>query len=375
MDVIALAKTLIDQDTTNPPGNEEKCARVLRDYIEDLHLDGCSVELHEFETARANLLVKVGPDVPGLVLSGHLDVVPAGDLEKWKSGPFEAEVRNGRLFGRGAVDMKTTVAAMVGAMHSFKGSKLKRRFVLAATADEEVSCKGLKSMLKQKKLGMKDAVYCVVGEPSQMIPARAHRGVSAFKVKFMGRSAHASRPDLGVNAVEKCAEFIVGIEAWEAELKKQRNEDLGLTVISSTVVRGGTKSNVIPEYCEMEINSRRIPEHSHQDITRGLEKILKNVMVSEKDLRAEIETTAEFDPLLIPKGYELVKLVEDVSGKKAVVVPYGTEAPLYSDAGIPAVILGPGSIEVAHTPNEYIALDQVSKAIAAYSEVVRRVCV
>jgi succinyl-diaminopimelate desuccinylase len=152
MDVIGLAKSLIDQDTTIPPGDKKKGARVLQDHVKDLHLDDCSVELDEFEPGRANCVVKIGPDRPGLILSGHIDVVLAGDPEKWRSPPFQGEVRGGRLFGRGSVDMKGAVAPMVGALDSTKGSRLKRKVVFAATAGEEVTCDGLESLVRTRKI-------------------------------------------------------------------------------------------------------------------------------------------------------------------------------------------------------------------------------
>ena len=374
VDVIGLAKSLIDQDTTNPPGNEKRCATVLRDYLEDLHLDDCAVELHEYMPGRANVLAKLGPDVPGLVLSGHIDVVPAGDLAKWKSGPFDAEVRGGRLFGRGAVDMKTAVATMVGALNSTKGSRLKKRLVLAATAGEEIDCDGLRALVRDRKLSKRDAMYSVVGEPSMLRPVRGHRGVSTFKIRFMGRNAHASRPELGANAVEACARFIVEVESWRKRFEKERDDDLGVTIVSNTVVNGGTKSNIIPDSCELAIDSRRISRHTHEEIQENIMRIANAVTESQKDVKVKLWTVVETSPLRVPKDHPLVRLAEDVSGHEATIATYGTEGPYYTEAGIPAIILGPGSIDVAHSPNEYIEIREAEKAVSIYSELVRRVC-
>jgi acetylornithine deacetylase ArgE len=374
MDLVGLAKSMIDQDTTNPPGNEGRCARVIRDYVADLHMEDASVELHEYQPGRANLIVKVGPDVPGLVLSGHIDVVPAGDLAKWKSGPFDAEVRDGRLYGRGAVDMKTAVAAMIGAVQATKGTRLKRKLVLAATAGEEINCDGLTALVKDGKLTGNDAMYSIIGEPSQLEPVRAHRGVSTFILKFSGRNAHASRPELGANAVEACARVIVGIESWRKRFEKERDADLGITIVSNTVVRGGTKSNIIPDSCELAIDSRRVAAHTHEEIQDEVMKIANEVTRDQNEIEVTISTVVRTPPLQIPRDHPLVKLAEDVSGREATIATYGTEGPYYADAGIPAVILGPGDIGVAHTPNEYIEVREAERALSVYSELIRRVC-
>ncbi len=374
MDFIGLAKSLIDQDTTNPPGNEKRCATVLRDYVEDLHLDDCTVELHEYEPGRANVLVKIGPDVPGLVLSGHIDVVPAGDLAKWKSGPFDAEVRGGRLFGRGAVDMKTAVATMVAALNSTKGRRLKKRLVLAATAGEEINCDGLVALLKDGKLSKRDAIYSVVGEPSLLRPVRGHRGVSTFKLRFMGRNAHASRPELGANAVEACARFVVEVESWRKRFEEERDDDLGVTIVSNTVVNGGTKSNIIPDSCELAIDSRRVPRHTHEEIQKNILRMANGATDGQKEIKVKLWTIVKTAPLRVPKNHPLVRLAEAVSGREATIATYGTEGPFYAAAGIPAVILGPGSIDVAHSPNEYIEVREAKKAVSIYSELIRRVC-
>ncbi len=374
MGVVEIAKSIIDQDTTIPPGNEKKAASVLKDYIQDLHLKDCSVELDEFEPGRANLLVKLGPDTPGLVLSGHIDVVPAGDLEKWKSPPFQSEVRGEKLFGRGSVDMKGAVAAMVSVLESTKGSKLRRRLVFAATAGEEVTCDGLDSLMKGKKITKKDALYSVIGEPTLLKPVRGHRGGSTFEVKFMGKNAHASKPELGANAVEACANFMVGVESWRKKLEKEKDKDLGITILSNTTVSGGTKSNIIPDSCVVAIDVRWIPRHDHAFIQKGLKEVAEETTRRMKGVTFKIGTVFAMGALLTPKEHPLVRLAEEVSGNESTIATYGTEGPMYVSAGIPSIILGPGNIDVAHTPNEYVGVRELGRAVSIYSDMIRRVC-
>lgn len=372
MDVANLAKDLINQDTTNPPGNEKRAARVLQDYITDRHIEDCTIELDEFERGRANLVAKVGPETPGLILSGHIDVVPAGDFAKWKSPPFQAEVRGGRLFGRGSVDMKGAVAAMAIALSSTKAKKLKRRLVFAATAGEEILCDGLESLLRGK-ISARDAKYCVIGEPTRLRPVRGHRGGSNYEVSFMGKNAHASKPELGANAVEACAAFIVAVDSLRERFRKERDKDLGITILSNTTLHGGSKSNIIPDSCRVEIDCRWIPRHNDILILKGLNEL---AATATKGRGVTFKTRVDFSmgPLLIPKSNPLVRLTEAVSGRKSEIATYGTEGPLYVDAGIPSIILGPGNIDVAHTPNENLQVRELERAVRLYSELVDRVC-
>ena len=178
MDLLELAKSLIAFRTEVPPGDEEQCARYIHDLLADLHIEGAELHLDRFATGRANLVAKFGPREPGLLLAGHIDVVPVGDASAWSHPPFEGIVSGGKLYGRGAADMKTGLAAMLKAIERATargGTTMRRGLVFVATGGEEVGFDGLKSLLKRKLLPEGSARFGVLGEPTSMRPVRGHR--------------------------------------------------------------------------------------------------------------------------------------------------------------------------------------------------------
>ena len=375
MELVDLAKSLISFRTEVPPGDEEGCARYIYDTLADLRIDGTELYLDRFEPGRANLVARLGPAEPGLLLGGHIDVVPSGDQSAWSYPPFEGSVSGGRLYGRGSADMKTGLAAMLKAVEATSRSgSLRRGLVFVATAGEEVGFEGLKSLLGRKLVSKGSARFGVLGEPTGLRPVRAHRGSATFKVTFIGRSGHASKPELGVNAIEKCAAFVDALSAWIVSISKATDPDLGATIATPTIVNGGTKSNVIPGTCELTVDARWIPKHGTAFVEKGLNSIVASLKKKDKDFDAEVELEYDTHSLKLPSAHPLVKLAESLSGRKSETAPYGTEASLYTKAGIPSLVLGPGSIRQAHITDEFVELAEARKAQAIYSKMVRSVC-
>jgi len=374
MDTVELAKSLISFDTTTPPGNEEGCARFLEDQIRDMHIEGAQVEVQRFQKGRANLVAAFSGESPGLMLAGHIDVVPARDVENWTSPPFEAQVRAGKLYGRGAADMKSAVAAMVAAVASAKGTRRKRGLVFVATAGEEVGYDGLYAMIEAGTFKEVKASYGVAGEPTEMKVVRAHKGGVACKVIFEGRSAHASDPSLGVNAIENCILFVNELKRLRREFAKVRDDDLGRTLITPTVIAGGAKSNVIPGSCEVTLDCRLIPAHGSKALLDGLRSIIGTLGERDENFRARIEVLYLTPPLSVPKSSEFLKLCESLTGSPSSVAPYGTEASVYAQQGIPSVVLGPGSVKQAHIIDEYVTLKQLRSAESVYTRLVKEIC-
>lgn len=374
MNAVELTSSLISYDTVSPPGNEEACARFVEDTIKDMRIPGASVQLHRFSEGRANLVATVPGDSPGLLFSGHIDVVPPGDSQGWTSPAFEGKVRDGKLFGRGAADMKGGVGAMLMAIASVKGARLKRSLSFVATAGEEVGFDGLKALIADGVMKDVRAIYGVVGEPTEMRVIRGHRGGVSAKVTFQGKSAHASDPSLGVNSIEKAVAFIDGLRALRAELGSVTDPDLGRTIVTPTVIRGGTKSNVIPGTCELTIDSRIIPAHSYETVVAGLRSVAAELKRKDPEFSAEVEMEYAVGSLLVPSDHEVVRLAEAASGTRAEIAPYGTEAPLYTASGIPTVVLGPGSVRQAHIYDEFVTVDQLHSAQSIYQSLIQRVC-
>ncbi len=271
--------------------------------------------------------------------------------------------------------MKAAVAAMVSALDSIRGKKLKRRLVFVASAGEEIGYDGLLQITREEKVTGSDARYAVVGEPTEMNVIRGHRGGSTFKVTFYGKSAHASRPELGVNAVENCSLFIKELFRLRKKLGTEKHPDLGSTIITATVVSGGTKSNVVPEACELTLDSRRIPKHNHSLIRGELQAIINKLHKADEGFRAKLETSFESYPLLVPRNHEFVRMVESITNTKATIAPYCTETPFYQRMGMASLVFGPGSVKQAHVPNEYVELNELRQAVKVYSELIHRICV
>jgi acetylornithine deacetylase ArgE len=376
LELVELAKSLISFRTEVPPGNEEGCARYIYDLLADLHVDGAELRLDRFEKGRANLVARFGPREPGLLLGGHMDVVPAGDESAWSHPPFEAVVRGGRLYGRGSADMKAAIAAMVKAIEAkAKGRRMRRGLLFVATAGEEVGFEGLRSLLGRKLVSKGAARFGVLGEPTSLRPVRAHKGGATFRVTITGRSGHASNPDLGVNAIEKCASFVDALSAWRRDISATTDRELGSTIATPTMVKGGTKSNVIPGSCELTVDTRWIPKHGTAYVERGLNSIVASLKRKDKDFHARVELLYDTYSLKLPPSNPAVRLAESLSGFKSEVALYGTEASLYTKSGIPCIVLGPGSVKQAHVVDEFVELSDAKRALSIYTKMIESVCV
>jgi succinyl-diaminopimelate desuccinylase len=375
LELVELARSLVRFKTEVPPGNEEGCARYIHDLLADLHIEGAELRLDPFEAGRANLVAKFGPPEPGLLLGGHIDVVPAGDVSAWSYPPFEGVLRGGRLYGRGAADMKSGLAAVLKAVEAMgRRGRLRRGLIVVASSGEEVGFEGLKALFRRRLIPEGAARLGVMAEPTNLRPVRAHKGLADFRITITGRSGHASSPQLGVNAVEKCATVVEGLSAWGRALKKTVDKDLGSTIVTPTMVNGGTKSNVIPGSCQLIVDTRWIPEHGTAFVERGLNSMVASLQKRDPSLDARVELLYDSPSLKLPAGHPAVKLAESLSGARSEVAPYGTEASLYTDHGIPSLVLGPGSLKQAHTVDEFVEVSEAKKALAIYSKLIASVC-
>jgi succinyl-diaminopimelate desuccinylase len=375
LELVELARSLVRFRTEIPPGNEEGCARYMHDFLADLHVEGAELRLDKFEAGRANLVARFGPDDPGLLLGGHIDVVPAGDESQWSYPPFEGVLRGGRLYGRGSADMKSGLAAILKAIEAtVRGSRMRSGLLFVATSGEEVGFEGLKGLFARKLISEGSARIGVMAEPTNLRPVRAHKGLADFRISITGRSGHASRPDLGVNAIEKCASVIEGLSAWRRTLSKTKDRDLGSTIVTPTVVSGGTKSNVIPGSCELIVDTRWIPKHGTAFVEKGLNSMVSSLKRKDPSLDARVELMYDSPSLKLPQDHPAVKLAESLSGMKSEVAPYGTEASLYTEHGIPSVVLGPGNLKQAHIVDEFVEVTEAKKALSIYTRLIESVC-
>lgn len=374
MTVIDIAKELIAFDTSGPPTKEQPCAQWIKDFLEDI---GFEAELQVVEKDRANVIGKIGRGKgPGLVLSGHIDVVLAGDPSLWKvTGPFEPVVKDGRLYGRGACDMKGPDACILQAVKELAKESYKRQLSVVFTAGEDTGGWYVTKVIEEKKITTADAMYGVIPEPSMMEIIPVHKGSGGAEVLIHGRAAHSSKPELGINANQKAADYLYALRGLQSKLDETRHPLLGPTTVECTMMNGGFKSNIIPDQARLTLNFRLIPEHKDPEVSRKwFEDMITSLSSKDPEFKAELTRHGASEPLNVPLDSRIVTTLRDILGTRIVGAPYYTEAVNYTKAGIPTVICGPGSIDQAHTPDEYVSLEQLELGLSTFKEAVKRIC-
>ena len=342
----------------------------LIDFVRELLRPfGAEVRL-TFDDGRrkANLFATLGPRGPaGLVLSGHTDVVPV-DGQDWASDPFALVERDGRLYGRGTSDMKSFIAIALAALPQFV-PRLNRPLHLALSYDEEVGCIGVGRLIGDLAQANVKPSGCVVGEPTLMTPVIAHKGKRSYRCEVRGRAAHSAYAPVAVNAVEAAAEGVAYLKSMARRLRDSgpydRAYDVAHTTVHTGVIRGGTALNIVPHECSFDFEVRHLPgddpaallSEFKSHIATRIEPEMKAI---EPRAGFEITQMSEIPALDTSAETEIVALVHELTGTTEVgKVSYGTEASQFQRAGIASVVCGPGSIEQAHKPNEYIEVAQV----------------
>ena len=314
------------------------------------------------EGDRFNLFATVGPtDVPGYILSGHMDVVPAGEPQ-WSSAPFTLRRDGERLYGRGTTDMKGFLAATLAAVPMLAGLRLARPIHLAFSYDEEVGCRGVPHLIARLPELCAKPLGVIVGEPSGMRAVRGHKGKAAARVIIKGRSGHSSRPDHGLNAIHAMSEALSAavIEA-ERLTRGPFNSafEPAYSSLQAGVIAGGQSVNIIPDSCTLDLEARAIPG---VDPASLLAPIRARAEALETDgFPVEWTAMSAYPALSLPQKAALAGLLRELTGKVPLAaVSYGTEAGLYQAAGFDAIICGPGDIDRAHKPDEYILTSELA---------------
>lgn len=319
------------------------------------------------EGDRVNLLASIGPlDRPGYVLSGHTDVVPA-TADGWTSDPFTLTRNGDRLVGRGAVDMKGFLACMIAMVPEFRAMDLRRPVHLAFSYDEELGCRGVPHLLSRIGDLVAPPLGCIVGEPSGLQPVLSHKGKVAMELGFTGLSGHSSNPGLGLNAIYPAAQLaaFAGDLARGLEGSGPRDPlfDPPHSTLQVGTIHGGLGVNVIPDHCTMQVEMRTIPGET-PDATFARLLAEQERLAAETGAGAFARELSRY-PALAAQSPELAALAERISGQTArQSVSYGTEAGLFAQAGIPAIVCGPGSIDRAHKPDEYILVSEMEDCMA-----------
>ncbi|MFD2753482.1 acetylornithine deacetylase [Comamonas terrae] len=360
---------LVSFDTTSRNSN-----LALIECVRDaLATQGIQAELMRSPDGdKANLFATLpaqdGSTEGGIVLSGHTDVVPV-DGQQWDTDPFTLVEREARLYGRGSCDMKGFIAASLALVPEFLAMPRAKPIHLAFSYDEEVGCAGAPVMINALKLRGAKFDGCVVGEPTSMQVVVAHKGINLYRCRVHGKAAHSSLTPRGSNAIEYAARLICRIrdiaDHFKAHGPYDEFYDVPFTTMTTNQIQGGIAVNTIPEFCEFAYEFRNLPGMSVDGIQSQVEayvreELLPRMRSEYAEARIDIEAGASAPALEASEEAAITQLVRaltaDQDKRK---VAYGTEAGLFHNAGIPTVVCGPGSIEQAHKPNEFVELSQL----------------
>lgn len=372
--VVRLAQELVRFDTVNPPGNEEPAMLHLGAFLQER---GIGVAYQRLSADRVNLMARIQgrSELGHLVLSGHMDVVHPG-AAAWNQGPFEGEIVEGRLVGRGSADMKGGVSAMAVALADLAADGFRPRadLILAVTAGEEVDTAGAKLLASTNVLAGSQAI--LVGEPTGLDVFVAEKGVLWLRITAHGRTAHGSMPELGVNAVAYMARVLCRLE--NEVLPFPEHTILGKPSVSVNRINGGVKVNVVPDRCEAEVDIRLVPGQTQDEALEHLKLILQET-AREIPVRTDVEILQSMPAVETPTDADLVRATVEaaagVRGKEPAIggVSYGTDGAVLAPAlRASLVIFGPGSPAQAHQPNEYVETSQLEQAVDVYTMVAKR---
>ena len=358
-ELIELLFRLIEQDTTNPPGNEYLVAEIVRDFFEENNIPYL---IHEKEKGRTNIIGRIGEGSPKILIACHSDVVPAGD--GWKTNPFEPILEDGNIYGRGTCDNKDSIASMLIAAKMILQNveNLGGQLILAVLADEEHGSEyGLNYVMDEGFLDFDYAIVPDIGGNMRKIDV-AEKGALHFKIISYGKQAHGSCPEDGINAIENMIELLNEIAKYEFtyephELLKEPSINIG-------TIRGGEAVNIVPAKCEVGIDIRYLPSQSKEDIIKDFESMMHKVENKNSNAKFGIEIVTNHGPAELIENIGLARIFREctkkIMGFKPDIIGLGghTFAGLLMERGFKAIGVGLGD-DIAHNSNEYIQVDEM----------------
>jgi acetylornithine deacetylase len=338
----------------------------IRDYLAGLGVD--SELFHNREGTKANLFATIGPlDKGGVVLSGHTDVVPV-DGQAWTVEPFCLSERDGRLYGRGAADMKGFIASVLAAVPAFLAQPLQTPVHLAFSYDEEVGCLGVRSMLAALQERPHKPRLCLIGEPTELKPVLGHKGKLAMRCQVQGAACHSAYAPYGVNAIEYAARLIGKLGEIGEVLAQDQDArfDPPFSTVQTGLIKGGRALNIVPEECEFDFEVRALPGFEAQAVADQLQsyaqaQLLPRMRAVNPASDIRLQPLSAYPGLATPAQSEAAQWVALLSGSTEFgTVAFGTEGGLFDQAGIPTVVCGPGSMEQGHKPDEFVSVEQLA---------------
>jgi len=348
---------------------------LLSHWLEDL---GFKLEIMPLPSQphKANLLASIGPVYPecqGLMFAGHTDTVPY-DAARWSHDPFQLHEQNNRFYGLGTTDMKAFFALVIDAVRNIDISKLEQPIFILATADEESSMEGARMLVDR---GCPSVKHAVIGEPTGLKPINAHKGMMMESIQIIGQSGHSSNPSLGINAMEAMHEVIGKIMKWRESLQKRYNNrhfEIPIPTLNLGHIHGGDNPNRICGSCDLHIDLRPLPGMNIEELRQELSEYINQALKNRKVKWSLNSLSPGTPPLLTPHDSPIVCESEKLTNHKCSSVAFCTEGPYLQQLGIDTIILGPGDIDQAHQPDEYIAFDRMKPMISIIEGLIEQFC-
>lgn len=360
----------------------DKSNLAIQDYIEAYLSDhGISVtRVYNDAGDKANLFATIGPNVAGgVILSGHTDVVPVVG-QNWSTDPFAVVEKDSRLYGRGTADMKSFLAIALSLVPEMLAAKMKRPIHLAFSYDEEVGCLGAPAMIDKMVSTLPPVHAVIVGEPTNLEIANAHKGVRGYRFHIRGTEAHSSQPHRGVSAIEYASKLMSKIYAIRDDLAAKpftgTTFEPPYSTLNVGMINGGTAHNIIAKDCAFTVDYRYIPQDDSAAVFSRIDLIVSKLSADMRSKHADVGISvniAEIPAFRAEEDGNAEGLCRQLSGKNSTLnVSYGTEAGQFQERGYSTIVCGPGSIDQAHKPDEYIEIEQVKKGVQFITSLINR---
>lgn len=350
----------------------------IANYLDSLGI--ASQLIHNDQQTKANLYAVIGPhDKPGIMLSGHTDVVPV-EGQDWSADPFILRVQDGNLYGRGSADMKGFIACVLSILARIDPAKLVTPIHLAFSYDEEIGCIGVRRLLDMLKNAAVKPQYCIVGEPTLMQPIIAHKGKTAIRVDCTGSECHSSLAPEGLNAIYLATDMISAIRDLQQQLidsgHHDHDYDISHTTLHVGVIQGGTALNIVPNQCHFIFEIRNLPQDQPLDLVQQLRSKAEQITAPWRSrfptANISLDIVNSYPALNTATDSDIVKLVTKLTGaNRTGKIAFGTEGGLFTEQlGLETIVMGPGSIEQAHKPDEFIATSELQRCDAFLAKLV-----
>lgn len=321
---------------------------------------------------KANLIATRGSGNGGLVLSGHTDTVPL-DEALWQSNPFELIEKDDRWYGLGSCDMKSFFALVIEAVKPYADTQFARPLTVLATADEESSMSGARALTIDQ---LSDARLAIIGEPTSLRPIRCHKGIMMLSLTVTGSSGHSSNPALGTSALDAMPRLLETLFAFREELRRQHKDtafEVDYPTLNLGCIHGGDNPNRICDHVDLAFDVRVLPGMNNEDVMHEIDKRLQNASQT-PDLSIDLRLLFPWVQPFESSGDELATQLQQLTGHEPGSVAFATEAPFLTALGLETMVMGPGSIDQAHQPNEFVATDQLEPTIAIIRRLIEKYC-